>query len=143
MPRKRLFTLLGASVVAILLLLVIVGNVAVAHTNPDVTHTVNWNTPRTEELARRACFDCHSNETNWPWYSFVAPMSFLVAKDVDEGRSNMNFSTGRELEGDEMVEQIQNGEMPMDIYIPLHPEANLSATEKQELITGLRATFGA
>jgi hypothetical protein len=120
---------------------VVVGNVASAHTNPPVTHSVQWDAPATEQLARRACFDCHSNETRWFWYSYIAPVNFLVVHDVDEGRAKMNFSTGRELEGGEMIEQIERGEMPPGKYLVLHPDASLSAAEKEQLIAGLRATF--
>ncbi|MCA9908614.1 MAG: heme-binding domain-containing protein [Anaerolineae bacterium] len=130
-------------VVVIALLMVLIGNVATAHTNPPVTYTIQWDSPETEALARAACFDCHSNETVWPWYSYVAPMSILVAHDVEEGREKMNFSTGHgELEGREMAEQIERGAMPLGIYLPLHPEANLSDAQKAQLIQGLRATFG-
>jgi hypothetical protein len=124
------------------LLMVLIGTVAVAHDNPPVTHTIQWDSPQTEALARRACFDCHSHETVWPWYSYVAPVAFLVAHDVDEGREEMNFSTGYKLNGGEMAEQIEDGEMPPRIYLPPHPEANLTAQEKETLIAGLIATFG-
>jgi hypothetical protein len=63
-----------------------------AHTNPPVTKEPSWDSPRTRELASRACFDCHSNETRWRWYSNVAPVSWLVQRDVDGGRSAFNFS---------------------------------------------------
>lgn len=139
--RKVIVPLL-AILVVVAVVLVLVGNFAITRTNPPVTHTVQWDSPRTEALARAACFDCHSNETRWPWYAYVAPMAQLVVHDVQEGRENMNFSTGRELEGDEMIENIESGEMPLPIYVPLHPEANLSAEDKATLIEGLRATFG-
>ena len=63
-----------------------------SHTNPPVTAEAPWDSARTRELAVRACYDCHSNETTWPWYSNVAPMSWLVQRDVDEGRGVLNFS---------------------------------------------------
>lgn len=110
--------------------------------NPPVTKTINWDSPETEKLARAACFDCHSNETKYPWYSTIAPVSWLVNKDINEGRREMNLSTGRRVEGDEMIEQIQRGKMPPPIYLPMHPEANLTAEQKQQLIKGLQATFG-
>lgn len=110
--------------------------------NPAVTYTIQWDSPETEQLARAVCFDCHSNETRYPWYSSVAPMSWLVNKDINEGRREMNFSTGRELEGDEMVEQIERGEMPLPIYLPLHADANLTDAQKQRLMDGFIATFG-
>lgn len=140
MFRNRIFVVLGA-VVALVLVMVVVGNVATAHTNPPVTNTVQWDSPETEQLMRTACMDCHSNETVWPWYSYVAPVSFLVVHDVNEGRDAMNISTGHRVEGDEMIEQIENGTMPKSPYPMLHPAANLSAAQKAQLIAGIRATF--
>jgi mono/diheme cytochrome c family protein len=111
------------------------------HTNPPVPTQPQWDSPRTQALFARACADCHSNETVWPWYSNIAPVAWLVQHDVDEGREKFNISDGRG-EGDESAEKVANGEMPMAIYTFLHPEAKLSASEKQELIQGLQATFG-
>ena len=110
--------------------------------NPPVTYTINWDSAQTEQLARAACFDCHSNETHNMWYSGIAPVSWLVNKDVNEGRKKLNFSTGGHVEGDEMIEQIQRGKMPPAVYLPMHPEANLTTAQKQQLIDGLQATFG-
>lgn len=141
MRGRRTFLLILGLIVIVFAVLVVIGNVASAHTNPPVTHTVQWNDAATEALARRACFDCHSNETRWLWYSYIAPVNFLVVHDVDEGRAKMNFSTGRELEAGEMIEQIERGEMPPGKYLVLHPDASLSASEKEQLIAGLRATF--
>ena len=62
------------------------------HSNPPVTREPSWDSPRTRELARRACFDCHSNETRWPWYADVAPFSWVVQRDVDIARNVINFS---------------------------------------------------
>jgi hypothetical protein len=96
-------------------------------------------------LAQRACFDCHSNETIWPWYSNIAPMSWLVQRDVDEGRARLNFSEwGRgEQEVDDAGETIREGEMPPSYYMLLHPQAKLSAQEKSTLISGLAVSIGA
>ncbi len=99
-----------------------------------------WDTSATRDLAQRACFDCHSNETVWPWYSNIAPVSWLVYYDVVEGRGKMNFSDwGRGFQPNvgEIAEVIQEGEMPPLQYLLMHPEAKLSATEKQALIDGL------
>ncbi|MGE3268571.1 MAG: heme-binding domain-containing protein [Chloroflexota bacterium] len=113
--------------------------------NPPVRREPNWDSPRTRELAVRACFDCHSNQVSHPWYSYVAPASWLIAHDVEEARQKMNFSEWDlpQREAMESVEQIEKGEMPLPIYLPLHPEARLSAEEKEALINGLRATFAA
>jgi len=62
------------------------------HTNPPATGEPPWNSPQTRELIRRACFDCHSNGTVWPWYSNIAPVSWLVRRDVNGGRSHLNFT---------------------------------------------------
>ena len=107
--------------------------------NPAVVSEPPWDSPQTRALAKRACFDCHSNETVWPWYSYVAPVSWLVYNDTMEGRSRMNFSewnTQSRSSGD-IIEEIQSGGMPPAIYLPMHPSAQLSAAEKQQLITGL------
>ena len=62
------------------------------YTNPPVVQEPAWDSPQTRELAMAACGDCHSNETTWPAYSKIAPISWLVARDVEEGRSKLNFS---------------------------------------------------
>ena len=92
-----------------------------------------------------------SNETTWPWYSNIAPVSWLVQHDVDEGRQHLNFSewgvarSGRQRrEGhglDEMGEVILEGEMPPAQFLLTHPEARLTETEKQALADGLAATL--
>ncbi|MBL8803313.1 MAG: heme-binding domain-containing protein [Planctomycetes bacterium] len=112
------------------------------HTNPPTRNEPRWNSPRTRELAARTCFDCHSNETEWPWYTNVAPVSWLVQRDVDEGRAALNFSEGARGEAEEAAEVLAEGEMPPWFYLPLHAHARLSPAEKRELIDGLVATFG-
>jgi hypothetical protein len=111
------------------------------HTNPAVVQEPEWDSPRTRELAARACFDCHSNETTWPWYSNIAPVSWLVQRDVDQGRRRFNLSDWgqRSWDGDRMAEAVSEGEMPPWFYLPLHPQARLSDGEKQALIQGLAA----
>ncbi len=113
------------------------------HTNPPVVQEPVWDSPRTRELAKRACFDCHSNETVWPWYSNIAPISWLIQRDVEEGRRKLNFSEWhRPQEGaEEVAETVREGEMPPPIYLITHPQARLSPAEKEELIRGLEATM--
>lgn len=114
-----------------------------AHTNPPVQAQPNWIDPDTKALFNRACADCHSNGTTWPWYSNVAPVSWMVQRHVDEGRSKFNISVpgfGRKAE--EAAEAVRRGQMPEPTYLPMHPEARLTDTEKQQLIQGLAATFG-
>lgn len=115
-----------------------------AHDNPPVISEPNWDSPQTREIAQRACFDCHSNDTDWPWYSNVAPVSWLVQHDVDEGRAVLNFSEwgqgGDSEELDELYEVVAEGEMPMANYLVTHPEARLTDAERLALADGLLVT---
>lgn len=114
------------------------------HTNPRVAREPAWDSPSTRALALRACFDCHSNETRWPWYSHVAPISWLVQRDVDVGRRVVNFSEWDRPyeEAGESAKTVLEGEMPPAIYLLLHPSARLSAEEKRALAEGLTSTIG-
>jgi hypothetical protein len=107
--------------------------------NPPVAAEPKWDSPQTRALAKRACFDCHSNETVWPWYSYVAPVSWLVYRDTMAGRSRLNFSEWNNSQrgAGEIAEVLQEGEMPPMIYLPMHPSAQLTAAEKQQLVNGL------
>ena len=116
-----------------------------AHQNPPVTSEPAWDSPETRTLFFRTCRDCHSNETVWPWYSNVAPVSWLVTSDVNEGREHLNVSEWDRTEehhGDEAAEMVEKDEMPLWFYLPLHPEARLSPADKKRLIQGLERTFG-
>jgi len=134
------FALLGLIAFGLLIQLVPYGK---DYTNPPVVAEPAWDSQQTRALAQRACFDCHSNETVWPWYSRIAPVSWLVRRDVDEGREKLNFSEWGAAknddrdEVDELAEVVQEGEMPLPIYLLMHPEAALTNAEKQELINGL------
>jgi len=117
--------------------------IPVNRTNPPVTREIKWNAPETKALAQRACFACHSNETVWPAYSYIAPISLRVANHVEEGRGELNFSAWDQpnADFDEVRENIERGEMPLKDFLLLHPEARLTAAETQQLIAGLEATF--
>lgn len=137
--RNILLILLG---IFVLIQLVPYGH---GHENPPVVSEPPWDSPQTRETFFRACGDCHSNETRWPWYSYIAPVSWLVQHDVEDGRSEFNVSEWgmpRKNEGDEAAEKVREGEMPLPIYLIMHPEARLSAEEKRQFIQGLVATFG-
>lgn len=115
------------------------------HTNPPVMSEVQWDSPRTQELFNRACADCHSNETKYPWYSKIAPVSWLIAHDIEEGREKMNVSMiGVQPKNKlkDAADEVKEGEMPIPPYLIAHPEARLSDTEKKELAEGLEKTFG-
>lgn len=111
--------------------------------NPPVNQQFQWDSPQTEQLARTACYDCHSNETYYPWYAYVAPASWLINYDINVARDALNFSTWAKSDIDlnDMIDIIEDGDMPKPIYLPLHPEANLSGGQKEQFIAGLRATF--
>jgi mono/diheme cytochrome c family protein len=114
------------------------------HTNPPITAEPQWDRPQTRALAVRACFDCHSNETVWPWYSHVAPLSWLVQRDVEEGRRAVNFSewTRRQKEAGESAKTVRKGEMPPWFYALPGTAARLTADERAALVAGLAATVG-
>lgn len=114
------------------------------HANPPVVREPEWDSPATRTLAERACFDCHSNRTNWPWYASVAPVSWLVQRDVAEGRRKLNFSEWDRAQraAHEAAEATREGEMPLETYTWLHPEARLDPTQRQQLAAGLARSLG-
>jgi len=115
-----------------------------SHTNPVVVKEPVWDSPATRALAVKSCFDCHSNETTWPWYSDIAPVSWLAYDHVVEGRHTLNFSEwNRSQEVDEVAETIHEGSMPPRYYRLLHPGSGLSDAEKEQLVEGFRVTFQA
>jgi len=141
--------MLKKTLVAVSLVIVITG-IAIqlvpygsAHTNPPVQAEPKWDSPQTGELARRACFDCHSNETVWPWYSNIAPVSWLIQHDVDEGRQRLNFSEWNrpQREARQAGREVQRGRMPPSNYFLTHPSAKLSLDEAQALIEGLNTSL--
>jgi mono/diheme cytochrome c family protein len=115
-----------------------------AGSNPPVTGEPVWDSPRTRELFARACADCHSNQVRWPWYSRVAPVSWLVASDVREAREHLNVSEWDrpQKDADEAGEEVRDGAMPLRSYLAVHPEARLTEAEREALAAGLEATFG-
>jgi hypothetical protein len=118
--------------------------VPVKRDNPPVISEPNWDSPETHALAQRACFDCHSNETVWPWYTYVAPASWLAAHDVHEGRGILNFSEWNHPQpgADEIMEVLEEGEMPPSYFLIMHPEARLTPEERDTLAKGLDASVG-
>ena len=113
------------------------------HSNPPVTRQAQFDSPRTEQLVSDACDACHSNLTTWPLDSNVAPFSWLIQRDVEEGRGILNFSEWDrpQAEAGDVGEVISAGEMPPLQYKLLHSSARLSDTEKQDLIDGLARTY--
>lgn len=115
------------------------------HDNPSVTLDAPWPSEEGRRLARAACYDCHGNEMHWPWYSHIAPMSWLVQRDVDRGRAVLNFSEWdvAQEESDDLHDAVEDGDVPPSNYLLLHPDAKLSAAEKAALIEALETLVDA
>lgn len=113
------------------------------HASPAVTASPSWDSPRTKSLFMQACGDCHSNLTDWRWYTNVAPVSWLVQHDVDDGRAVLNVSRWDQPQPDagELVENVRSGEMPPLQYKLIHSSARLSDAEKAALAAGLARTY--
>ena len=121
-------------------LIIVIQLIPVNQTNPAVVQDVNA-PAEVDAILRTSCYDCHSNETRWPWYSRIAPGSFLITHDVVEGREHLNFSLFHDLDAfdssdiaDEIIEVLEKEEMPLLPYLMLHPDASLSAGETQVLM---------
>jgi hypothetical protein len=146
---KRIITITFVGLIALFLLIQLVP--IRPQPNPPVLAEPAWDHPETRALAQRACFNCHSNETVWPVYSYVAPVSWLVVHDTLDGRRELNFSEWgvtqsngrepRELKPDKLRREISSDSMPPRIYLITHPEARLTDAEKQQLIDGLLASL--
>ncbi|KUO60005.1 hypothetical protein APF79_09540 [bacterium BRH_c32] len=130
----------GRTIFLVLVLAIIgIQFIEVERTNPPVTDEIKAPAD-IMEILKKSCYDCHSNETVWPWYSKVAPVSWLVADDVEKGRKHLNFSTFESLDTsvkfkkkDEILEEVQNGEMPLDIYTLMHPTSSLEILQKAKI----------
>lgn len=118
----------------LILIIVLVGIqfIPVEKTNPPVESELRAPKPVLETF-KKSCYDCHSNETKWFWYSDFAPVSWLIVKDVNEGREHLNFSNwGKMSPGDidkmkrEIWEEVESGEMPLGTYTLIHPELKLT-----------------
>jgi len=145
-PRAmRTWLIRGAIAVVALLVIAQLVPYGRDHSNPPVTREVRWDSARTRELAAGACFDCHSNLTEWKWYTNVAPVSWLVYNDVKGGREHLDFSEWDrpQAEADEVVEAVRDGSMPPLQYKPLHSGARLSDAQRTELARGLEKTLAA
>lgn len=113
--------------------------IPVDRTNPPVTSEVDA-PPAVLALLRRACYDCHSNRTRWPWYSHVAPISWFLADHVHDGRADLNFSEwpvfdleGQSLAMEDIRKEMTHHGMPLKSYLILHPEARLTDAEYDTL----------
>ncbi len=112
--------------------------VPVSRENPPVTHAYSSDA-EVQAVLKRACADCHSHETHWPWYSRIAPVSWLIAHDVEEGRAHLNLSVddymgAEDALGAEIRQVVESGEMPPWQYVLAHPEARLSEQDTAKLL---------
>ncbi len=128
--------LLGLAVMAVL---VAIQFVPVTTVNPPVERDIPT-APEVKAVLRRACYDCHSHETVWPWYSQIAPLSWIIARDVQEGRAELNFSTWTRYSTQQQVkklkeswEEIAEGEMSPWFYLAIHRDVRLSAADRAVL----------
>ena len=116
-----------------------------ARTNPavDESQTIEAHvqmTPQAKDIFDRSCRDCHSNKTEWPWYTNVAPVSWWITDHVNQGRNNLNLSEWGKLDKDkqdkklrQICDEVDDGAMPLSSYLPMHPKANLSEQDKKTL----------
>ena len=107
--------------------------------NPPVIREAPWPNAASEDVARVSCYSCHSYETDWPIYSYVAPMSWSVRYDVERGRDEFNFSDWDPDDADDAIEMIEEGSMPLGRYVMIHRDARLTASERITLIRALEA----
>ena len=130
-------------VVAGLVVFGLIQLIPIDRSNPPVTGEPKWSSPEAKALVKTQCFQCHSNETEWPWYGYVAPASWLLRFDVAEGRSRLNFSEWDKRPGEleEMVRNINRGSMPPLQYTMFHPETKLNAQQKQDLLDALTSSI--
>ncbi len=141
MKKTYLYLVFGAIILLGLIQLVPFGR---DHTNPPVTSEPKWSSPQARAIVKEHCFQCHSNESEWPWYSNIAPASWLISMDVIEAREHFNFSewdTNPE-KVDEMTEAVEKGEMPPIQYWLFHPGSKMDTRQKQELIQALESSLG-
>jgi hypothetical protein len=119
----------------------------IERTNPPVTGEIEA-PEEVMAILHRSCFDCHSNETKWPWYSYVAPVSWLVAKDVRDGRGHINFSEWadynskqKEHKQEECGEMVAIGEMPLWFYVPLHLDSEMIPKDIEIILAWSKGTL--
>ncbi len=142
MNRRRLATRLALGAIGLLVLIQLVPY-GRDHSNPAVTQAARWPAGPGRQIAVESCYDCHSNLTRWRWYSNVAPVSWLVQHDVEDGRDVLNFSEWDKGQPplDEVTEQIAGGEMPPRQYTVIHSSASLSSNEEAQLVAALSRLY--
>jgi hypothetical protein len=127
---------------------IVIQFVPVDRSNPPVVADLSA-PPAVKQVLRASCYDCHSNETRWPWYSRVAPMSWLVAHDVEEARGHFNFSDWgtyepkkQERVAAKMWEEVNGGDMPLPMYLIAHADARLTDDDRALLESWTKTVSG-
>jgi len=135
------------AIVVVVGVIIVLQLIPVNQTNPAVIQTAEL-PPEVQDILVESCFDCHSNETEWPWYSRIAPGSFLITRDVIQGRKRLNFSDFSNMDANdssdvanEIVEMLEEGKMPLLPYLLLHPDASLSDSESATLIAWAESLY--
>ena len=123
--------------IILLAVLVLIQFKPVDRSNPEVTGEINP-PEEVKRILKTSCYNCHSHETVYPWYSYVAPVSWLVEHDVNEAREELNFSTWnsytekkKKKKIEEIWEEIEEDEMPLWFYEIVHPESRLSEKDTE------------
>jgi len=109
--------------------------------NPPVKNNIAWNSLETREQFYKSCADCHSNETDWPWYANFAPVSWYVINDVEKARKRFNISEREMGEANEAADMVELGAMPLSEYLRMHPEARMDSLAREQFAAGLEGTF--
>ncbi len=149
---SRVGTAFGGAVAAFVVVTVVIGGamqlIQVPHDNPPANGPIQFDSPQTQALFEGACADCHTNETKWPWYAYVAPGSWLNALHVKDAREQMNLSElgampafRKDRLGEEIEMQLRSGNMPPADYQLLHPSARLTDEQKTQLIAAMKASL--
>jgi hypothetical protein len=142
--KRKKNILIGMTIILIVFIVIQFIPLSLTHKNQPVTGEPQWNSPETRSTFFKACADCHSNETVFPWYSTIAPVSWLVESDISEGRKHFNISEWNQHNenGEKAAEEVQRGSMPSGLYLLMHSDANLNTADKKRFVEGLTATFG-
>jgi hypothetical protein len=138
-------------IIGVIALIVLIQFFQIDKTNPvsspdlDIV-TITNSSAEIASALKSSCYDCHSNNTRYPWYANVAPVSWIIKSHIDDGRKHLNFSEWgtyepkritRKLE--ECVEEVSEGNMPMPGYVAFHGEAELDDTQKEQLINWFKS----
>ena len=138
------------TIIIFITILIAIQLVPIDKNNPPIDQSINLKAPKeVESILKKACYDCHSNETKWPFYANIAPLSFSISSHVKDGREALNFSEWKNIDPKIKIKRIQraikttqNGMMPLPTYLWLHKEAKLTKEEKRVLTTWLKDQLG-